>query len=110
MAMNDDQFKQLMDRIDPSNANLEAKFSGQLAQFQQELKEVAANQASSSQKVMAKLSKRPYQFKKKGIKAQFIFNETVDEKIDAAKRQLELVPTPDEATKTTLKRAVSELD
>ena len=103
MAMNDDQFKQLMDRIDSSSANLEAKFSGQL-------EEVAANQASSSQEVMAKLSKRPYQFKKKGNEAQFIFNETVDEKIDAAKRQLELVPAPDEATKTTLKRAMSELD
>jgi len=34
----------------------------------------------------------------------------VDERIDAAKRQLELVPTPDDATKSTLKYAVSELD
>jgi len=30
MAMNDDQFKQSMDRIDSSSANLEAKFPGQL--------------------------------------------------------------------------------
>jgi len=58
---------------------------------------------------MAKLSKRPYQFKK-GNKAQFIFNKTIGEKIDAAKAQLELVPALDEAMKATLKCAVSELD
>jgi len=108
--MDDDQFKKLMDRIDSSSANLEAKFSSKLSQFQEELKSAAANQASSSQEVMVKLSKRPYQFKRKGNEAQFTFNESVDEKIDAAKKQLELVPTPDEAAKATLKRAVSELD
>ena len=52
------------------------------------------------------LNKRPYQFKKKGNKAQFLFNE----RIEAAKRQLNLVPTTDDVTKQVLKRTVGELD
>ena len=59
----------------------------------------AANQSSSSQDAMAKLNKRSYQFKRKGNKAQFTFNESVDEHIDTAKRQLECIPTTNEAAK-----------
>ena len=59
---------------------------------------------------MAKLNKRAYQFKRKGNEAQFTFNELVDERIDAAKRQLDHVPTTNEAARQVLKRAVGELD
>ena len=48
---------------------------------------------------MTKLNKRPYQFKRKGIEAQFLFNESVDDRINAVKRQLDLIPTPDEVSK-----------
>lgn len=44
------------------------------------------------------MNKRPYQFKKKGNKAQFLFNKLIDEWINAAKRQLDFVSTSDEAT------------
>ena len=103
-AMDDDQFKKLIDCIDFSSANLEAKFLSKFSQFQEELKVVAANQDSSSQEVMAKLSIRGLiNLKERAMKLSL-------PKIDAAKKQLELVPTPDEATEATLKQAGSELD
>ena len=54
---------------------------------------------------MAKLNKRAYQFKRKGNKVQFTINESVDERIDAAKRQLDHVPTTDEAARQALKKS-----
>jgi len=57
---------------------------------------------------MAKLNKWAYQFKRKGNEAQFTFNESVDERIDAAKRQLDHIHTADEVARQALKRA--ELD
>ena len=106
MAMENKQFKKLMDVMAASKTNIEAQFAFKLDKLQQE---VAANQASCSQEVMTKLNKRPYQFKRKGNEAQFLFNESVDDQINAVKRQLDLIPTPDEASKQALKRAVSEL-
>ena len=107
MSLEGDQFQRLMDAISTTKDSIERQFTSKLDKLQQE---VAANQASCSQEVMSKLNKRPYQFRRKGNEAQFLFNESVDERIDAAKRQLDLVPTPDDTTKQTLKRAVSELD
>ena len=107
MAMENEQFKKLMDTIAASMTSIEVQFTFKLDKLQQE---VAANQASCSKEVMTKLNKRPYQFKRKGNEAQFFFNESVDDWINAAKRQLDLVPTPDEVSKQALKRAVSELD
>lgn len=95
------------DAITALKTNIKVQFASKLDKYQQE---VVANQASCSQGVMTKLNKRPYQFKKKGNKAQSLFNELIDEWTDAAKRQLDLVSTSDEATKQALKRAVSELD
>lgn len=95
------------DAITASKISTEVQFTFKLDKFQQE---VATNQASCSQEVKTKLNKRPYQFKKKGDEAQFLFNELIDEQIDAVKRQLDFVSTSDKATKQALKRAVSELD
>jgi len=45
-----------------------------------------ASQASTSQEVLAEINKKGYNFKRKGSKAQFNFNVTVEDHIDAAKR------------------------
>ena len=68
VAMENKQFKKLMDAIVASKTSIEAQFTSKLDKLQQE---VAANQASCSQEVMTKLNKRPYQFKRKGNEAQF---------------------------------------
>ena len=122
--MSSEEFQKLISVIESLTARMEEKFASlatnmeeklasqqaQLDKLQQELAATAANQSSSSRDVMAKLNKRSYQFKRKGNEAQFSFNESVDEHIDAAKRQLERVPTTNEAAKQSLKRAVEELD
>jgi len=59
--------------------------------------------------VRSKLSRKTYTFKKKGCKYQFLFNNRVDDKIDAAKSHLERVVTTDDASKLALQQASAEL-
>ena len=72
--------------------------------------EVEASQASTSQEVMAKMNKKAYHFKKKGNEAQFIFNSTVEDHIDAAKKTLGKMAPNSDADKASLEKATTELD
>jgi len=107
MALEGDQFKQLMDAIEASKTGIEQQFTARLDQLQ---REVAMTQATSSQQVLDKLSRKAYTFKKKGCEEQFLFNDKVDERLDAAKSHLEKVTPKDEASKLALQQATSELE
>ena len=72
-------------------------------------RKVTASQESSSHEVVAKLQKRTYQFKKKGNEAQFTFNTTVEEHIEAAKRELGKLTPGNEKEQATTKRAAAHL-
>ena len=65
---------------------------------------------STSQEVMVKMNKKAYHFKKKGNEAQFIFNSTVEDHIDAAKKILGKVAPNSDADKAALEKATTELD
>ena len=66
--------------------------------------EVTAGQESSSQEVVKKLTKRTYQFKRKGNEAQYTFNTTVEEHIDAARKELGKLNPVEENDKAILKK------
>lgn len=82
MFVQEGYYLKLLDAImtmEGRHYSLKVQFISKLDKFHQE---VVANQASCSQGVMTKLNKRPYQFKKKGNKAQSLFNKLIDEQID----------------------------
>ena len=63
-----------------------------------------AGQKSSSQEVVKKLNKRTYQFKRKGNEAQYTFNTTVEEHIDAARKELGKLNPVEEHNKAIMKK------
>ena len=83
--MNEEKFQELMDAIQVSKHDLQKDFTDQMAKLKSE---VTAGQESSSQEVVKKLNKRTHQFKRKGNDAPYTFNTTVEEHIDAARKEL----------------------
>ena len=67
-----------------------------------------AKQESSSQEVVKKLNKRTYQFERKGNEAQYTFNTTIEEHIDAARKELGKLNPIEEHNKAIVKKT-SEL-
>ena len=63
-----------------------------------------AGQESSSQEVVKKCNKRTYQFKRKGNEAQYTFNTTVKEHIDAARKELAKLNPVEEHDKAIMKK------
>jgi len=57
-----------------------------------------------------KLSKKTYTFKKKGCKEQFCFNDKVDDRVQAAKKQLTKITTGDDSSQRALEQARKELE
>ena len=67
-----EEIRQILSTIDA----LDKKFSLSISKLQQE---VTAGQEATSQEVVKRISKRSYQFQKKGNDAQFMFNVAVEE-------------------------------
>ena len=82
--MNEEKFQELMDAIQASKHDLQKDFTDQMAKLKSE---VTAGQESFSQEVVKKLNKRTYQFRRKRNEAQYTFNTTVEEHIDAARKE-----------------------
>ena len=83
--MNEEKFQELMDTIQVSKQDLQKDFTDQMCKLRSE---VTAGQESSLQEVVKKLNKRTYQFKRKGNEAQYTFNTTIEEHIDAVRKEL----------------------
>jgi len=60
--------------------------------------------------VLDKLNKKAYNFKKKECKEQFSFNHKVDDRVQAAKKQLSKVTTSNDSSQRTLEQAEKELE
>ena len=99
--MSDEKFQELMDAIHASKRDLQKDFSDQILKLKSE---VTAGQESSSQDVVKKLNKRTYQFKRKGNEAQYAFNTTVEEHIDAARKELGKMNPTGEHEKAVVKK------
>ena len=84
--MNEEKFQELMDAIQVSKRDLQKDFTDHMSKLKSE---ILTGQESSSQEVVKKLNKRTFQFKRKGNEAQYTFNTTVEELIDAARKSLE---------------------
>ena len=80
--MDEEKFEQLMEAIQTTQKDLKADFSAQILKLK---KEVMARQESLSQEVVKKLNKWAYQFQRKGNEAQYSFNSSIEEHIEAAK-------------------------
>ena len=108
MALDDDQVHQITNKLSATiERQLEAKLDEKLSQFQWEM---SSTQASCSQQVLDKLSKNTYAFKKKGCEEQFCFNDKVDDRVQAAKKQLTKITTGDDSSQRALEQARKELE
>ena len=76
------EFSQLIKAI---TAGIEENFTARLDKFQHSVEE---SQASTSQKILAKINKKACHFKRKGNEAQLKFNVTVEDHLDAAKKTM----------------------
>ena len=87
---------------------LDKKFFSSITELKNE---VTAGQEAASQEVVKRIDKCSYQFQKKRNEMQFLFNATVDEYIDAARKELaKVIPGATEEQQVTIKKAVLELD
>ena len=63
------------------------------------------------QEVVKKISKRLYQFQKKGNEAQFMFNVTVEEHIESAKKEpTKVLPSLEGDQKLAITKAMADLE
>ena len=104
--MSDEKFQELMDAIRASKQDLQKDFTDQIAKLKSE---VTAGQETSSQEVVKRLNKRSYQFKRKGNEAQFVFNTTVEEHFDAARKELGKLNPTNEHEKDIVKKTAEHL-
>ena len=104
--MSDEKFQELMDAIRASKQDLQKDFTDQIAKLKSE---VTAGQETSSQEVVKRLNKRSYQFKRKGNEAQFVFNTTVGEHFDAARKELGKLNPTNEHEKDIMKKTAEHL-
>ena len=104
--MSDEKFQELMDAIRTSKQDLQKDFTDQIAKLKSE---VTAGQETSSQEVVKRLNKRSYQFKRKGNEAQFVFNTTVEEHFDAARKELGKLNPTNEHEKDIVKKTAAPL-
>ena len=86
---------------------LQSEFSAQIAKLQHD---AVAGQENLSQEVVKKLNRQVHQFQKKGNEAQFNFNASIEDHIDAAKKELgKSNPTGDQEN-TIIKKVIAHLD
>ena len=89
-------------------SNLDKKFFSSIAKLQ---KEVTTGQEETSQEVVKRITKRAYQFQKKGNEAQFMFNSTVEEHIETVKKEMaKVLPSAAADQKTALTKAMTKLN
>ena len=74
--------QELMDTIQASKGELQ-DYTDQMSKVKSD---ITAGQESFSQEVVKKLNKQSYQFESKENKAQYTFNTTIKEHIDAAEK------------------------
>ena len=99
-----EEIQQILSAIDA----LDKKFSSSISKLQQE---VTVGQEATSQEVVKGISKRSYQFQKKGNEAQFMFNVAVDEHIESAKKELtKILPSSEGDQKLAITKAMAELE
>ena len=61
--------------------------------------------------VIKRIDKRSHQFQKKGNEAQFVFNTTVEEHVETARKELlKVMPAVTEKQQLAIIKAVTELD
>ena len=96
-----------MDAIQSSKREMQQELSSKLEKLQ---KEVTSGQESASQEVVKRIEKRSYQFRRKGNEEQFKFNASVEEHIEAAKKELEKLAPTDKGQKGIVQRTAQHLD
>ena len=101
MTMTEEKFQELMDAIQASKHDLQKDFTDQMAKLKSE---VTAGQESSSQEVAKKLNKWTHQFKRKVNEALYTFNTTVEEHIDAARKELGKLNPVEENDKAIIRK------
>ena len=101
--MDSAQFKELMDAISKSRADLEV-------QIHDLKKDVHTVQEKASHDLAQKISQSSYQFKRKGNEVQFNFNAGVEESISSARRELKKITPTGEEQKEALKKVDVYLD
>ena len=103
----EEKLQKMMDTIRSTQRELKADFTEQISKLK---REVRVGQESSSQEVVKKLNKRTYQFQRKGNEAQYLFNSSVENRLESAKKELtKLTPASDVQT-AIVKRVKTYLD
>ena len=100
----DKKLQQIMDAIQSSKREMQEELLSKLQ------KDVTSGQESASQEVVKKLEKRSYQFRRKGNEEQFKFNASVEEHIEAAKKELGKLAPTDDGQKGTVQHTAQHLD
>jgi len=106
-AMEDEQFSRLLAAIEESKQDIRGKISTRISTLQQE---VAAGQESSSQEVLKKISQRSYQFQRKGCEVQFRFNCSMEDHLEAAKKELSKLSPASETEKAIVHNTSTHLE
>ena len=96
----------MREAIQSSQREVEQKLAASLADLK---REVAEARHSTSQEVVSRLNKSSYQFRKKGNEVQFL-NSSVEESIDAAKKELMKIRPATSEDKEAARKAVLHLD
>ncbi|XP_065915901.1 uncharacterized protein [Dysidea avara] len=104
MSMEEEQVRQIASAV---STTIGEQFAAKFSEFRQEM---VASQAACSQSVMEKLTRKTHTFKKKGCEAQFVFNDKIDDHVQAAKKQLEKITATDEPSQRALEQAKAELE
>ena len=103
MSLEEEQVQQIVSAV---SATIGQQFAAKFNEFHQEM---VAYQAACSQSVMEKLNRKMHTFKKKGCEAQFVFNDKVDDHVQAAKKQLDKITATDDSSQRALEHAKAEL-
>ena len=103
MSLEEEQVQQIASAV---SATIGQQFAAKFSEFRQEM---VASQAACSQSVMEKLNRKTHTFKKKGCEAQFVFNDKVDDHVQAAKKQLDKITATDDSSQRALEHAKAEL-
>ena len=107
MSNMEEKLQEMMDTIRSTQWELKADFTEQISKLK---REVTAGQESSSQEVVKKLNKRTYHFQRKGNEAQYLFNSSVEDHLESAKKELAKLTPENDVQTATVKRVKTCLD
>jgi len=103
-VMEDEQFSRLLAAIEESKQDIWGEISTRISTL------VAAGQESSSEEVLKKISKQSYQFQQKGCEAQFCFNCSMEDHLEAAKMELSKLSPASETEKAIVHNTSTHLE